>query len=276
MYFGVVPTGSADHDPAGNSRYDEHALYEIRCFVRRHSTPCPRTLEPNDCNGELFWSEPTEPFRLAAHFDAVGTSHRPINITLPDFPALAAAAASRPPGALSPVAMKQPDNSSINISATDPVSGSVGGGQICFLSIPLLTIVAWFVINIFLPILMLVLGLWFLLRLKICIPPSVQVQGALDAALAADLAKIDVDLGAAAGVDLDTVPNAGTIHNDLMKGMARALGTTPVKTGLDRFSNKPLAEFEKQLVKPQQGPDFSGGIEWEEHVDRAQAEVLVA
>jgi hypothetical protein len=279
IYFGVVPTGSIDHDPAGNPRYDDRRLYEIRCFVRRHKPTCPRTLQPNDCNGELFWSRSTEVFRLAAPFDPVGTAHRPINITLPDFPALAAAAASRPPGALSPVAMAQPDRSSINISNSDPVEGSVGGGQVCFLAIPLLTIVAWFVINIFLPVLMLVMGLWFLLRLKLCIPPSVQVQAGLDTTLDAELGQIDVDLGAAAavGFDLDlgdSTHDPKTIHTHLTTGLTDALGAKA--DTFDPFSNKPLAEIERSIAKPQRGPDFSVGIEWEEPVLRAEAEVLVA
>jgi hypothetical protein len=281
IYFGVVPTASSDHDPTGAPRYDDRHLYEIRCFVRRHEPSCPRTSEPNDCNGRLFWSEPTEPFRLAAHFDPVGTAHRPVHIRLPDFPALAAAAASRPVGALAPVAMSQPDRSSLTMGpGVPPTSGSIGNGQICFLAIPLITIVAWFVLNIFLPIVVFLFGLWFLLRLKICIPPSLEVQAGIDAVLSADLGQIDLDLGAAAsiGFDLDA-GDAGhdpnTIHGHLTGGLAYALGA-PDTSGLDPFSNKPLAELDRQLTKPQQGPDFSAGIAWEAPVARVDAEVLVA
>jgi hypothetical protein len=277
IFFGIVPTASFDHDPAGNSRYDDRHLYDIRCFVRRHKPHCPRTRQPNDCNGELFWSRPTEPFRVAAHFDPVGTAHRPVNIKLPDFPALAAAAASRPVGALSPVAMNQPNRSSLNVGPGLPPSGNVGGGQICFLAIPLITIVAWFVLNIFLPIVVFVFGLWFLLRLKICIPPSLSVQAGVDAYLAP--IEADFSLAASAGFDLDVggaAPHtANAIHGDLTSGLAGVLGA-PDTSGLDPFSNNVLADFERQLTKPQQGPDFSGGVEWEDVVTRDQVEALVA
>jgi hypothetical protein len=284
IYFGVVPTAGSDHDPDGYPRYDDRHLYEINCFVRRHKPTCPRTLEPNDCNGELFWSDPTESFRLAAHFDPVGTSHRPINIQLPDFPSLAAAVSSRPVGALSPVRMTQPPRSSLSFgSGVPPTSGSVGSGQICFLAIPLITIVAWFVLNIFLPIIVFLFGLWFLLRLKICIPPSLEVQAAVDLQLSADLGKIDVDLGLAASANLDLDVGAGngfdplTLNADLTQGLTQALGGGVATTNeLSSFSNKPLAALNRELTKPQKGPDFSAGIVWEAPVARAEAEVLVA
>ena len=276
IYFGVVPTASSDHDPAGGPRFDDRHLYEIRCFARRHRPGCPRTREPNDCNGHLFWSAPTEPFRLAAHFDPVGTAHRPVNIKLPDFPALAAAVASRPVGALSPVAMSQPDRSSLRFGdGVPPTSGSVGGGQICFLAIPLITIVAWFVLNIFLPIVVLLFGLWFLLRLKLCIPPSLEVQAAVNAQLAVDgQLQIAVD----AGLDVDVDIGGGFDPNTLNDKLATTISaqTGAAKVDLQAYANTPLLELDRAMAKPQQGPDFNAGIEWEPPVARAEAEVLVA
>jgi hypothetical protein len=280
IYFGVVPTGSSDHNPVGASRYDDRHLYEIRCFVRRHKPACPRTLEPNDCNGALYWSLPTEAFQLASHFDPVGTAHRPVNITLPDFPALAAAAAARPIGALAPVAMSQPDNSTLKFSPdVPPKSGSVEPqGQICFLAIPLITIVAWFVLNLFLPIVVFVFGLWFLLRLKICIPPSLAVQAAVDAQLVVDG---QLGLAAEAGLDVDVAVAGAFSATKLNDSLAGTIGATVGGTGTAtylkaNYGNTPLIEMDRALAKPQKGPDFGAGIEWEPPVVRADAEVLVA
>jgi hypothetical protein len=269
IYFGLVPTGSSDADELGQVRYDDRHLYEIRCFVRRHKPGCPRTDEPNDCNGELFWSRPTEAYRLASHFDAIGSAHRPVTVQLPDFPALAAQTAERPVGALSPVQMQQPANSSLRFTpGLPPTGGSVGDGQICFLAIPLVTIVAWFVLNLFLPIVVFLFGLWFLLRLKFCIPPSVSIEVALDAQLnAAAGADLDVGLTASATIDL---------HGELKKDLAdRVIGGGPsTEAQLDAFGNKPLAQLERELTRPAKGPDFTAGIVWEERVSRE--EVLVA
>jgi hypothetical protein len=267
IYFGVIPTASSDTDLLGVSRYDDHHLYEIRCFARRHKDTCPRTADPNDCNGELFWSEPTEVFRLATHFDPVGTSHRPVNVQLPDFPTLAAQVAGRPVGALSPVRMTQPPRSSLKFSPdVPPTSGSVGDGQICFLAIPLITIVAWFVLNLFLPIVTFVFGLWFLLKLKFCIPPSISVSAGVEAQLAvAAQFNLDVDVGVHAGF------SATTLHTNLTTHIATATGGgATAEAELGEFSNKPLAELDAGLSKPQKGPDFTAGIVWEEPVARAE------
>lgn len=269
MYFGIVPTASADTDPNGVARYDDRHLYEIRCFVRRHRDTCPRTLDANDCNGELFWSEPTEAYQLAAHFDPVGSANRPVNVKLPDFTALAAQAASRPVGALSPVRMQQPPRSSLHFSPDLPPSGgSVGDGQICFLAIPLVTIVAWFVLNLFLPIVVWCFGLWFLLRLKFCILPSLSVSGAIDAELAtAGQLGLDIDAAVQAGFD------AGTLNAELKQQLALGLGAQ-ANAGLSQFANTPLVELEDAMTRPQQGPDFGASLVWETPVPRS--EVLVA
>jgi hypothetical protein len=271
IYFGVVPTASSDTDPLGAARYDDRHLYELRCFVRRHREPCPRTADPNDCNGRLYWSEPTEAFRLAAHFDPVGTAHRPVNVQLPDFPTLAAAAAAKPVGALSPVRMSQPPRSSLKFDAKlPPTGGSVGDGQICFLAIPLVTIVAWFVLNLFLPIVVFLFGLWFLLRLKLCIPPSIEVSAGVEAQLAvAAEFDLDLDVGVHAGF------NAVALNNNLAGHIAAATGGgAAAEAELKEFGNKPLAQLDAELTKPQKGPDFAAGIVWEEPVPRA--EVVVA
>ena len=187
IWFGVLPTGSSDLDGAAVPRFDDRSLYEVRCFVRRHDPRCPKTAERGDCKGELVWSRPTEAYQLAAAADLDGTSNRPVTVQLPDLPALEAQAAALPPGAGVGVRMVSPDDSSLEMQ-TDPddvgnPSGGVGGASICFFSIPLITIVATFVLKLFLPIVVFVFGLWFLLKLKFCILPSFE----LDAGLAAEL-----------------------------------------------------------------------------------------
>jgi hypothetical protein len=275
MYFGLVPTSSADTDGTGLPRFDDHHLFEVRCFVRRHNPDCPRTLAPNDCNGELIWSKPTEPFRIAAHFDPVGTANRPINVQLPDFPALAAQAATRPVGALSPVRMNQPQRSSLKFTPDMPPSGgSVGDGQICFLAIPLITIVAWFVLNLFLPIVVFLFGLWFLLRLKFCLPPSIAINGAIEAELAvAAKAGLDIDVA----VDATTTPpfDAGTLNTQLRNDVAASL-PPGAATSLSDYANTPLVELDQAVAQPQKGPDFGASLVWETPVARAEAEALVA
>ncbi len=211
LYFGMLPAGGREVDAAGGARFDERSRYQLRCFVRRHRCDCPRTGGPNDCGGELVWSEPGETFQLAPHFDPVGTGNQPVTIQLPDIPTLAATV-----GARLPVAMVSPEGSSLNFSVVDgePQPSSPGGFQICYFSIPLITIIATFVLNLFLPIVVFVFNLWFLLGLKFCIPPSISlgagaaahadIEGQLgveiDAAVDVDLA---VDVGILAGADLN-------------------------------------------------------------------------
>lgn len=215
LYFGLVPTGSSDVDEAGNARFDNHAVYEARCFVRRHNPKCPRRRERNDCKGELVWSLPTEPYQLAAPFDLLGTSHRPINIVLPDIPALKAQAAALSPGQGAPVRMISPPDSNIEMDVEVDSSNSItsitkggGGGAICSFAIPLITIVAMFVFRLFLPIVMFVFGLWFLLKIKFCIPPMISLGGGVSADLDVALPKIE------AGIDIDIAVDA-TLLADL-------------------------------------------------------------
>lgn len=194
IYFGVLPVSSADADAAGNSRFNDRTLYEVRCFVRRHDPRCPKRRERNHCKGEIVWSRRSESYQLANQFDLTGTSNRPVSIFLPDLPALEAAAAELMPGQGAPVRMIAPAGSNLEaIGELPDLSPKTPGAAICSFSIPLITIVASFVFRIFLPVVTLLFGLWFLLKLKFCIPPSLE----LDAGVAADL---DVALG---GIEAD-------------------------------------------------------------------------
>jgi len=211
IYFGVIPTGSADTDELGNARFDDRNLYEIRCFVRRHKFPCPKKKTRNDCHGPLTWSLRTEQFQLASHFDLTGTSNRPVSIQMPDLPALEAQVAADPSvGRKAPVKMISPKKSTLETSGKIPNLNPVPpGAAICSFSIPLITIVATFVFKLFLPIVVLIFQLWWMLALKFCIPPSFALSAGVAAKLSAN-ADANVDASFAAGVKGDIGVNLGT------------------------------------------------------------------
>lgn len=238
IWYGLIPTHTGEMTADAKARFDERSLYQIRCFVRRHKPGCARTATPGDCSGELVWSAATEGFRLASPYDLDGTSNRPINIQLPDIEAMRAMAERAGPGGAVGVRMESPPGSALKMKTNGfdqptPLK-SDGSGQICFFAIPLITLVALFVLNIFLPILLFLFNLWFMLRLKLCIPPSLSIdaglaadlkaQGpAIDVAIAAEL-KIELNAGGklnqAAGEDFKTgQPIAGSLSDDMIDGL---------------------------------------------------------
>jgi hypothetical protein len=211
IWFGTVPTASRDHDRQGSARFDDTSVYETRCYVRRHDPDEPKDAVGQDCCGELTWSRPTERYQLASHFDLTGTANTPVTVQLPDIPKLKAQAAALPIGKGASLKMVAPEGSSMKMkSQTD---GSLGGAQICSMSIPLVTIVAQFVFNIFLPIVVAIFQLYALLRLKFCIPPSLSLNLAemdsLNVALhGADT--VDANINAAAAVKLSLSASLGS------------------------------------------------------------------
>lgn len=210
LYYGVVPTADMQHDAAGQPHLDDESTYELHCFVRAHRDCPPRRGQRPDCNGPLVWSRPSEAFRLAAPFDVLGSANRPVTIKMPDLRELAAQAALQPRGRLSPVRFVQPQH-----MGTD---GELGGASICSFSIPLITIVALFVLNLFLPIVVFLFQLWFLLLLRFCIPPRLKLDLALDAALAA--LPPGVDLEADGAVNLDGSPlSSDALHAKLAQSL---------------------------------------------------------
>ena len=189
MWFGLIPTGSSDVDSNGLPQFDEADLYEIKCFVRRKKDCC-KNNGANCCHGELFWSEATASYRLASFFDIDGNSHKPINIKLPDLNALKNQTNLGPPGRGVNVKTIAPARSSLKFSTDGMDMPSVDdnelvrpGQQICFFAILLFFIVAMFLFRLILPIILFLFQLWFLLKLKLCIPPSIS----LDAGIAVDL-----------------------------------------------------------------------------------------
>lgn len=189
MWYGVVPTFSGDVDASGAPRFDDASVYEVRCYVRRHRECCKTPQRDGSCcSGELVWSATTEPYQVAPFFDLYGSGHKPINIKLPDINNLKQQVLKAPPGKGANVRMETPPGSGFSFKSGGPMgapnSGSTsGGGAICFLAWPIFTFVAMFLFQLILPILLFLFQLWFLLSLRLCIPPSIKV----DAGFAADL-----------------------------------------------------------------------------------------
>ena len=270
IYFGVVPTTSLETDTKGTAQFDDDSLYEVRCFVRRHKPDCPRTDKVPDCPGELFWSEPTESYMLAAPSDLIGTSQRPITIQVPNLQELAAHAAAFPLSQLLPAKVKKPQSLNFSVNDGKPEGGSVGGNfQICFFAIPLITIVATFVFELFLPILVFLFGLFFLLQLKFCIPPSFQIDAGLKLQLDAIPPSVDVDVDLSASVALD-------LNEKMVLNIAGDAGITASAdvNHLREYSNIPLLPMARAMSvtadlnenKGDAGLDLTGSLEFEAEV----------
>lgn len=176
LWFGLVPTFSGDRDTAGRPKLDDQAIYELRCFARRPSPPgrerCPPTVS---------WSGPSEPFRLAAFADPEGTRNRVFSIRMPDFRAVAARAGQ--PAGPGGVAITSPPQSQLSFNPGNgtPSDGSVGGtvDRTCTFALEIFMIVAFFVFSLFLPIVVLLFQLWWLLALRFCLPPATQAVSLL-------------------------------------------------------------------------------------------------
>jgi hypothetical protein len=135
--------------------------YRLRLFFRiKAETP--------GCPPELVWSQYSEPFQIAAWYETGQRSHPPVS--LPD-PTLTYMKDAKPnctfhvPGNLMG-AMQ-------NTSLSGLMKGAGGGGGlnldwICGFNIPLITICAFFVLNIFLGLLNIIF--FWLPFIKICIP----------------------------------------------------------------------------------------------------------
>jgi hypothetical protein len=220
LWFGLVPTYSADHwdhpDPATHARpvpkLDDHAIYELVCSVTQ---PPPPGQE--HCPPKIWWSAPTEPFRLAAAYDPQGTRNRQVSITAPDFRALAARAGqSAGPGGL---AINTPPGSNMKFNPfggiPKPGSGSTaGGGGVCTFAFELFFIVALFLFLMFLPIVVFAFQLWWMLALRFCLVrldmqfnavAGFFAKGNLLADVAADVT-ISADMDAIMGVTVPKPP----------------------------------------------------------------------
>ncbi|MGH3479827.1 MAG: hypothetical protein ACRDQD_23690 [Nocardioidaceae bacterium] len=174
LWFGLVPTYSkdiarpVDKRDRGKPKLDDHAIYEIHCFVRQKPA---RGHE--QCPPKIWWSRGSAPFRLAAPFDPDGTKNHRVSITFPDLRTLAARAGqSQGPGG---VQIVTPPRSQFVFNPFNGIpgsgSGSIGvGGGTCTFALELFFIVAFFLFLLFLPIVVFVFQLWWLLALRFCFP----------------------------------------------------------------------------------------------------------
>ncbi|MEQ1545833.1 hypothetical protein [Methyloglobulus sp.] len=279
MYYAVIPTSAFQVTAKGEARFDDRSTYEISCFFRRHDCHCPRkglNVESPDCDGSLIWSHTTEQYRLAPHFDLVGTANRPVTIQMPDLSELAAQVAARPLGKYSPVRFIQPQSLQPETKDKSLTGGNMGGESICFFAIPLITIIALFVLNLFLPLVVFIFNLWFLLALKFCIPPSIQLDGALQAELDLIPPKLNVDAAFEVDVDASSFEsfinhwNAGTLHGKLAGDLSEKIANLisqdkdKIRSSLDEYSNAPLVTLGQAYdtaSKKTAGKDAGGGLD---------------
>lgn len=258
IFYGLVPTGSADVDTDGRARFDDDSTYEIRCFVRRHKAICPRSGP--QCHCPITWSDPTESYQLAPHFDLRGTAMRPVTVQLPDLTKLQADALTLPLGSTAGVIMKSPQTLMPRGSSFPP-GGTTGGAEACFYAIPLITIVAMFVFLLFLPIVIFIFQLWYMLLLKFCIPPEVNPSNALQTALKAvppDTASFEHTYG-------------HKIDSEINKLMNNAkLGSESASQAL-RHSRHPADRLRlaKRLLSPPITPRPPDDLIFAPHVDRS-------
>jgi hypothetical protein len=279
LYYGIVPTSAFETTATGEARFDERCTYELRCVFRQHDCDCPfpgLNNEAPDCGGALVWSEPTEAYRLAAQFDLQGSANRPVTIQMPNLAELAAQSMARPIGQFSPVRFVHTQQLSSQTDGSIPTSGRIGGPAICFFSIPLITIVASFVLNLFLPIVVLIFNLWFLLALRFCIPPSFSIEGGLQAELSVIPPKLNIDAELEIDVDApgwqwngqdgDSVRTA--LAGEVAGTISQSLGVaqSKVEPELLKYSNAPLVSlagvlFEKSQQKAQPDGSVPGSLD---------------
>lgn len=256
IWFGTVPTASADHDRHGVARFDDASIYEIRCYVRRHDPAVPKSPVGQDCCGGLTWSRPSERYQLASHFDLTGTANQPVTVQLPDIPKLKAQAAALPIGKGASLKLVAPAGSSMRL--TSQTEGSLGGAQICSLSIPLVTIVAQFAFNIFLPIVVALFQLYALLRLKFCIPPSLSLS-------AGELASLDLALHGPDDIDASASAEAA-----VKASLAASLGSpAAADAALAGYTPSAFADTVRAAARPAAAVRASAEIaprEWETEV----------
>jgi|RhiMetdeSRZDD1v2_1073273.scaffolds.fasta_scaffold63859_3 hypothetical protein len=281
IYFGTVPTSSLETGGRGAARFDDQTLYEIRCFVRRHKTECPRRDQAPDCQGEIIWSAPAEVYKLASHHDLRGTAQQPVTIQMPDLAELAAQAASMSVSQFAPVKVVQPQALNFEVDEGEAKNPAIGGKQICYFAIPLITIVAFFVLKLFLPILVFLFSLFFLLQLKLCILPSVAIDVKLEAELEALPPRFEVDGRFSLDIIVDgeeTTFNARALNNDLQNGIAAEAGITGDvdKDKLEAFSNEALLPVGRSIKAAndipedqadEAGPDLLAALEFEPRVE---------
>lgn len=148
---------------------DATRLYRLRVFLRvKGDTPT--------CPPKTVWSEYSDLFRIAAWFEGAGRTVPPVQ--LPD-PTDKNFLQSATPNCsfVMPDSLMQAQSASLPklLLGSGPGGGTLGLNWICGFNIPIITICAFIVLNIFLTLLNIVF--WWLPFIKICIPFPVPVPG---------------------------------------------------------------------------------------------------
>ena len=142
-------------------RFDEpDARYTLRAFVR---------LKPEGaCPARIVWSEYSDPFVIAAWYEGAGAP--PVQIPLPDPSDRNLLKSLKPNVAfvVPPAMQNLLSGSAKDLLEGKGSTGTLGITWICSFSIPIITICAFLVLNIFLTLFNIVFGWMFFL--KICIP----------------------------------------------------------------------------------------------------------
>lgn len=258
IYFGVLPTATGETTLTGKDRFDDQTYYEVRCFVKRHKVPHDAG-SPCRCPDRVFWSVPTAPYKIAGHFDLAGTSKRPVTVQLPDLDELAAQA--KPTLGVAFAAPK--GYPMVGGSLPSPFKIPTTSFQICSFPIPLITIVAKFVFELFLPIVMLVFQLWWMLAFKFCIPPEISLDAALNTHFGVNAAlSVDASIEAKVNAAIDAeYPLTGDSDNPTDAINAQLKATfTPIAIANANFDVH-------QAGLAGNSPTVSADLEWEDEVE---------
>jgi hypothetical protein len=155
--------GQAASPPPGRFQ-DATRLYRARLFFRIKG-------ENPNCPPELVWSCYSDPFRIGAWYESSGRAVAPVPLPNPfDRSAVKSAKPTSsfavPPALSSAIAGATLPN--LTSGQAPPGGAGLSLGWICSFSIPLITICAFFVLNIFLSLLNIVF--FWMAFIKICIP----------------------------------------------------------------------------------------------------------
>jgi hypothetical protein len=155
--------GTASAPPEGRFQ-DATRLYRVRLFFRIKS-------ESSGCPPVLVWSCYSNPFRIAAWYESSGRVVAPV--PLPDpfdrnvlKNAKPTASFAVPPSLMN--AMGGASLTGLSNGSAPAGNGGIGLAWICGFSIPLITICAFFVLNVFISLLNIVF--FWIAFIKICIP----------------------------------------------------------------------------------------------------------
>ena len=164
--------GQATAPPQGRYQ-DATRYYRVRFFFRIQG-------ETPSCPPQLVWSCYSAPFRFGAWYESAGRAVAPVPLPDPFDPNTLKNAKPSSSFSVPPTLMSAMQGASLTgLSAGTPPGGGGGGlslNWICSFSIPLITICAFFVLNIFLTLLNIVF--FWMAFIKICIPFPVPAPGA--------------------------------------------------------------------------------------------------